>query len=105
MQDIPPVVLDPVLHQPVRTRIVAFLMARGESTFTDLKKALAITDGNLDAHMKKLVAGHYVLTRRESGNGRPQTYYAMSDSGQERFRQYIQALQDVLQPAQANSRE
>ncbi len=103
MQGKSPVVLDPVLHQPVRTRITAFLMAQGESTFSDLKKALAITDGNLDAHMKKLVVGHYVLVRKESGHGRPQTYYAMSASGQEQFKQYIQALHDVLQPTQSDS--
>ncbi|NOZ10482.1 MAG: helix-turn-helix domain-containing protein [Gammaproteobacteria bacterium] len=102
MQGKSPVVLDPVLHQPVRTRIAAFLMARGESTFSDLKKALAITDGNLDAHMKKLVAGHYVLARKESGHGRPQTYYTMSASGEERFRRYIQILQGVLQPIQSD---
>jgi len=45
--------LDPLLHQPVRTQIVAFLSGRGEATFSELKRALAITDGNLGAHLNK----------------------------------------------------
>ncbi len=39
--------LDPLLHQPVRTQIAAYLAGRGEATFAELKRALAATDGNL----------------------------------------------------------
>jgi predicted ArsR family transcriptional regulator len=89
-------VLDPVLHQPIRTRIVAFLVARGEATFTELKQALDITDGNLEAHMKKLKASGYITTHKQSGNGRPQTLYAVTSSGQAAFKKYIQSLQKLL---------
>ena len=59
MDERSPPELDPILHQPVRTRIAAYLATRGETTFTELKQALAITDGNLEAHLKKLVAASY----------------------------------------------
>lgn len=88
--------LDPVLHQPVRTRIAAYLSARGETAFSELKQALHVTDGNLEAHMKKLVAGGYVTTRRLEGDGRPQTLYQLSPGGREALQEYIAALQDVL---------
>jgi len=88
--------LDPVLHQPVRTRIAAYLVARGATTFTELKTALAITDGNLEAHMKKLIAADYIAARRASGDGRPQTLYDLTDAGRKAFRQYVTELQQLL---------
>lgn len=91
--------LDPVLHQPVRTRIVAYLSTRGDATFTELKQALEITDGNLEAHMKKLVSEDYIQKIRESGKGRPQTFYKLTSIGENAFKQYIKSLQDLLQPS------
>ncbi len=88
--------LDSILHQPVRTRIAAYLAARGETTFNELKRVIEITDGNLEAHMKKLVGAGYVEARRETGNGRPQTFYALSTSGRAAFRSYVSALQSLL---------
>ena len=88
--------LNPVLHQPVRTRLVAYLAARGEATFNELKKVIEITDGNLEAHMKKLVGAGYVEARRETGSGRPQTFYALSSAGRAAFRTYVSALQSLL---------
>jgi predicted ArsR family transcriptional regulator len=88
--------LDPVLHQPVRTRIVAYLAARGEATFTELKQALDATDGNLEAHIKKLVAARYVKVRKESGDTRPQTTYRLTAAGETAFHGYVDALQHLL---------
>lgn len=95
MNDSPPA-LDPVLHQPVRTRLVAYLATRGACTFTELKTALQITDGNLEAHMKKLTAANYVAAIRESGEGRPQTFYELTEDGRAAFTTYVDALQRLL---------
>jgi predicted ArsR family transcriptional regulator len=88
--------LDPVLHQPVRTRIAAYLAVRGETSFTELKRALDITDGNLDAHMRKLVAAKYVKVRRDSGKGRPQSTYTLTSAGHSVFQDYVDCLQRLL---------
>ena len=53
--------LDPLLHQPIRTRLAAYLAARGETTFTELKRVLEVTDGNLEGHIKKLLAAGFHL--------------------------------------------
>ena len=37
--------LDPLLHQPLRTQLVAFLAGAGEQTFSDLKRQLNVSDG------------------------------------------------------------
>lgn len=88
--------LDPLLHQPLRTQLVAFLAGAGEQTFSDLKRQLGVSDGNLDAHLKKLLAANYVATRKETGNGRPQSYFVLTPDGLAALQTYVQALQRLL---------
>jgi len=86
--------LDPIFHQQVRTRL-AVLLRWGEISFAELKTSLQITDGNLDAHMKKLTAAGYVHSRMVL-EGRPHTRYQLSPSGKEAFDSYAAALRVVL---------
>ena len=88
--------LDPLLHQPIRTRLTAYLAARGETTFTELKQVLQVTDGNLEGHIKKLLAAGYLLAHKQRGKGRPQTLYLLSDQGREALQSYIQTLQALF---------
>jgi predicted ArsR family transcriptional regulator len=91
--------LNLILHQPVRTRIVAYLAARGEATFNELKKALDITDGNLDSHMKKLVNADYIESRKQAATkGKQQTLYSLTDLGRQEFEHYIENLKRLLSP-------
>jgi len=96
-----PAILDRVLHQPIRTRIAAFLSARGEATFSELKQALSLTDGNLEAHMKKLTQTGYVDVRKEVNSKenkgkRGLTFYSLSAHGKEALSIYVKALSDLL---------
>ena len=88
--------LDPLLHQPLRTQLVAFLAGAGEQTFSDLKRQLGVSDGNLDAHLKKLLAAGYVASRKETGNGRPQSYFVLTPNGLGALQNYVLALQRLL---------
>jgi len=93
--------LDEVLHQPVRTRITALLAARGDTTFTELKQTLNVTDGNLEAHMKKLLAAEYVKAKRVYGqgitvSGRPQTFYSLTRKGKSAFKRYVTSLETLF---------
>src|SRR5437867_12442426 len=88
--------LDVVLHQPIRTRIVAYLTGRGEATFTELKQTLQVSDGNLESHLKKLIAAEYVTTRKDNSNARRQTVYSLTRNGDDALRRYIASLQRML---------
>jgi len=91
--------LDALLHQPVRTQIAAYLAGRGEASFAELKRALAVTDGNLDAHMTKLVEAGYVESRKEAAPaGRPQTVFTLTEPGRAAFAGYVKALAALLNP-------
>ena len=88
--------LDSLLHQPLRTQLVAFLAGAGEQTFSDLKRQLDVSDGNLDAHLKKLLAADYVATRKESGNGRPQSFFVLTPKGLTALGTYVKTLHRLL---------
>ena len=72
----------------------------GEPSFSRLKAALKITDGNLDAHLKKLNAAGYLHSRMVL-EGRVHTVYTLSDSGTEAFETYLTALRSVLRAVKA----
>jgi predicted ArsR family transcriptional regulator len=88
--------LDPLLHQPVRTRLAAYVAARGEATFNELKQALEATDGNLEGHVKKLVAAGYLAAIKVKGSGRPQTFYRLTPEGLKAFHDYVANLQRLF---------
>lgn len=89
-------ILDPLLHQPLRTQLAAFLAGAGEVTFTELKRQLDVSDGNLDSHLKKLIAADYVSVRKDDSAGRIQTRYALTPTGRAALQGYILALQKLL---------
>lgn len=88
--------LDPLLHQPLRTQLAAFLAGAGEATFSELKRQLAVSDGNLDSHLKKLIAAGYVTVRKDDSANRTQTCYTLSPAGRTALQNYILALQKLL---------
>jgi predicted ArsR family transcriptional regulator len=89
--------LDPIFHQVVRTRL-AVLLASEARSFAQLKSALDVTDGNLDAHLRKLSAAGYLHSRMVT-KGRPHTIYELSPSGRNAFETYREAMQGLLRAA------
>ena len=88
--------LDAVLHQPVRTQIVAYLIGREEATFSEFKRVLRVSDGNLESHVKKLIAAEYIATRKDASSARQQTVYSLTPGGRAALRQYMANLQQML---------
>uniref|UniRef100_E6PU77 Putative transcriptional regulator n=1 Tax=mine drainage metagenome TaxID=410659 RepID=E6PU77_9ZZZZ len=88
---------DPLLHQPLRTQIAAFLAARGEATFSELKQALEATDGNLDAHLTKFIDAGYVKSRKQApASGRAQTVFCLTPAGRKALAAYIAQLHALM---------
>lgn len=91
---------DPTLHQPIRTRIAAFLRAHGNASFKELKERLELTDGNLSSHMRVLEKEGYVEVEKFFEGRRPKTLYRLSEAGNRAFREYVAALQAFLEEEQ-----
>ncbi len=88
--------LDALLHQPLRTRIAAYLAGAEDATFSELKRSLEVSDGNLESHLKKLIAAEYVAVRKDSSEGRTQSCYALTPTGRAALYEYVSALQRLL---------
>jgi DNA-binding MarR family transcriptional regulator len=97
-----PPTLDPVFHQVVRTRL-SVLLSAGACSFNELKTALGVTDGNLDAHLRKLSAAGY-LHSQMIVRGRPQTLYALSPSGKRALAIYLSSLKAIIENASNDRR-
>ena len=88
--------LDPLLHQPARTQLVAYLSGRGEATFSELKRVLGVTDGNLGAHLAKLVEAGYLASGEAAGGGRAQTVYSLTAAGRTALAEYVARLSALM---------
>lgn len=84
------------MHQPVRTHIVAYLVGRGGATFTELKRVLQVSDGNLESHLKKLHAAGYIRSSKDDSQARQQTLYRLTGPGHAALRAYAKKLQGLL---------
>jgi DNA-binding MarR family transcriptional regulator len=93
--------LDPLLHQPLRTQLTAYLAGAGEATFSELKRQLDVSDGNLESHLKKLIAADYITVRKDEETGRMLSTYTLSKAGITALHRYISALQRLLPLTQA----
>jgi DNA-binding MarR family transcriptional regulator len=91
--------LDPVIHAPVRLRIVATLAAlsAGDTlSFTRLQDMLDLTAGNLITHLRKLEEAGY-LTSETTGNGRAsRTSVGLTSDGRAALAGYTEALRGLL---------
>ena len=91
--------LNEIIHQPVRLRIMAALVALeadGEVDFTYLRDLLEVTDGNLGAHLRKLEESGYIAIHKTFVERKPRTYLAATAEGRRIFREHVAALESIL---------
>ena len=91
--------LDPMIHQPVRLRIMASLVALGpgdQVDFTWLRGRLGLTDGNLGAHLQKLETVRYIKISKRFVARKPKTYVSLTSRGRVAFEEHVAALREVI---------
>ena len=91
--------LDNVIHQPVRLRIMASLVAlrpEEQMEFTWLKKLFELSDGNLGSHLQKLEEAGYIEVEKTFVAKKPKTFISASDKGRAAFKEHVQALQEIV---------
>lgn len=85
-----------VLHEGGRLSIVSVLAAVESLTFTELRDALGMTDGNLSVHLRKLEAAGYVVIDKQFVGRRPQTTCRLTRDGQKAFAAYLDHLEAIV---------
>jgi len=91
--------LNEIIHQPVRLRIMATLVALDEGIeldFTALREMLDLTDGNLGAHLRKLEDAKYVAVKKIFVGRKPRTFISVSSFGRTAFDKHVSALEEIL---------
>lgn len=101
--DIPQEALERLFHEPSRLAIMAALCAADPEgqTFSELKHACTLTDGNLNRHLNVLLEAGAVRQTKEFVGAKPRTTVFVTRAGLKRFSQYLEALQQALAAAQA----
>lgn len=92
--------LDRTIHEKARLGILTSLMTHPEGLlFNDLKELCALTDGNLNRHLKVLEDAGLVEIWKGFKNNRPQTLVRITPSGRSKFAEYLAVLQTVVTEA------
>lgn len=92
---------NPVIHQPVRLRIMALLSALGRADsidFSTLKESLDLTEGNLGAHLSTLESAGHVTIEKTFVARRPKTFLKATTTGRRAFEDHVAALEAMLKP-------
>lgn len=97
-----PGALDPVIHAPVRLRVVVTLdgLRPGDSlSFTRLQALLSLTAGNLLTHLRKLEDAGYLTMTKASNRRGAETTVALTTEGRAALAAYRRSLQKLLAPS------
>jgi DNA-binding transcriptional ArsR family regulator len=95
--------LDPVLHEPGRLAIVSILAATAKQTFTELRSALDMTDGNLSVHLQKLEQKGYVAIDKQFVGRRPQTTARLTKAGRTAFTRHLDSLEAIVRQGRSQT--
>ena len=88
--------LDRVIHEKGRLAIMAMLAASPELSFTELRDALRLTDGNLSTHVRTLQEEGLVSVAKSFQNNRPLTTCSLTVAGRKAFAEYIALLEQIV---------
>jgi len=97
--------LDPVIHAPVRLRLVVTLAALRDGddlSFTRLQEVLGLTPGNLITHLRKLEDAGYVTTVKSGSGVTSRTSVSLSHQGRDALDTYTAVLRELLDSASTN---
>jgi DNA-binding transcriptional ArsR family regulator len=89
--------MDDVLLSKVRLAVVAQLLAAEWVTFTELQKSIDVTNGNLGAHLSKLVDAAYVKEEKRFQGRRPQSRYRLTRAGRDALVRHVAMLKALVE--------
>lgn len=88
--------MDELLLSKIRLGVIAELLTANGVPFSDLLRATQTTNGNLGAHLSKLVEAGYVQEEKNFVNRRPQTKYSLTPAGRAAFARHVREMQALL---------
>ena len=87
---------DEMISAPCRLGILATLIPGQAVTFTEMKAATSLSDGNLHVQTRKLADVGYIDINKAARGRRTVTEFRITDLGRERLRLHVMKLQQIL---------
>ncbi len=98
--------LDRAIHERARLSVLTSLVTHPKGlSFGDLKALCALTDGNLNRHLRVLEKGKMIEILKGHERNRPQTICRITASGRKRYIEYLSTLEQVVHDATKGTRE
>jgi DNA-binding MarR family transcriptional regulator len=88
--------LDRLIHERLRLGILSALSVNQAITFTDLKKTLETSDGNLSVHARKLEEAGYVACTKSFEGRVPRTEYRITPAGRRALERYLDHMEALI---------
>ena len=80
----------------MRLAIVSALAVNESLTFTDLKRLLETTDGNLSVHARKLEDARYIAVEKSFEGRMPKTEFSLTAAGHKAFEKYLAHMEALI---------
>ena len=88
---------DEIISAPCRLGILATLVPGELVSFTEMKAATSLSDGNLHTQTRKLADVGYIEPSKIMNGRRSITKFRITKLGRERLRLYVMTLQGILE--------
>lgn len=88
--------LNRLIHERTRLALVSALAVNDRLTFTELKKLLDTTDGNLSVHARKLEEAGYITCTKGFEGRVPRTEYAITREGKKVLKDYLNHMERII---------
>jgi DNA-binding HxlR family transcriptional regulator len=88
--------LDRLIHERLRLGIISALAANESLTFSDLKKLMNTTDGNLSVHARKLEEAGYISCTKFFEGRLPKTEYKLTATGRSALEKYLSHMESLI---------
>jgi DNA-binding MarR family transcriptional regulator len=89
--------LDRLIHERMRLGIVSALAANESLRFSDLKRLLDTTDGNVSVHSRKLEDAGYITCKKSFDGRIPKTEYRLTASGRRALEKYLNHMEALIE--------
>lgn len=87
---------DRLIHERLRLGIVSALAVNDSLSFTDLKKLMKTTDGNLSVHARKLEEAGYITCTKSFEGRVPKTKYRLTAAGRRALERYLDHMEALI---------
>ena len=88
--------LERLIHERMRLAIVSALAVNDTLAFTDLRRLLATSDGNLSVHARRLEDAGYIACTKSFEGRQPRTEYRLTPAGRGALARYLDHMEALI---------